>query len=411
MDAKLKKKQIEGYEKNIEDHIFKKLYCAKTHMIYDRVHGEGKTANIDFLPTPEEIKLQLPNPCSWGSGMEDSVLNGGSVMEGLLAKYDVTKDEKTVNYIKDIFKGLVTCATVSKQRGFLARSVSPVDKKSHFINSSRDQYTHWIYAAYLYYNHELCTAEEKAMIEKILDDFAFKAEQDITEENDYNLLREDGKIGMVQKMINVEPHEEARLLMFYAAAYYVTKNAHWLDKYHEYRERLLSASEKIDCSKYERVFPLLQMQYSLKVVYDIETDKEYKARYYALMKRIANGAMRFVQKFKNYVLQFIVQPGKDWRACESIHTAYMWNLQTLVGGYPYYVPLQEKDFEVASTVPIDAAEAFILGVVEDFDIDYSKEIQTMYKLMKTVGSGRCYNYSPVLVYSAYWLLRKKGIIN
>ena len=114
-----------------------------------------------------------------------------SFLEGIIARYNVTKEPELLEQAADIYEGLKTCATVSNQRGFLARSVSPIDGKSHYMNSSRDQYTHWIYIGYAFYNHPLCDESQKEKIRKVLVSFAEKAEHDVTGANNYSLLRED----------------------------------------------------------------------------------------------------------------------------------------------------------------------------------------------------------------------------
>ena len=114
--------------------IYNRFYCKDTKLIYDFLIDDGNA--FHHLPSPEEINRQYPNPCGWGVGMEDSVLNGGSLIDALVGHYEVTKDEWAKDFARELFEGMRLCATVSNNKGFIARSVSPIDKASYYINSS-----------------------------------------------------------------------------------------------------------------------------------------------------------------------------------------------------------------------------------------------------------------------------------
>ena len=50
------------------DYIWKKLFCAKTGLFYDRISPDDD--RFSHLPSVEEIAKQFPNPSGWGTGME-----------------------------------------------------------------------------------------------------------------------------------------------------------------------------------------------------------------------------------------------------------------------------------------------------------------------------------------------------
>ena len=106
---------------------FEKLYCEKTKLFYDYLAEDAPDGAISNLPDPETIRLQIPNPCGWGTGMEDSVLNGGIMLEALVTLYQKTRDTEILPVLHEVFEGFLACATVSDQEGFLARSISPAD--------------------------------------------------------------------------------------------------------------------------------------------------------------------------------------------------------------------------------------------------------------------------------------------
>ena len=86
-----------------ERFIADRFFCNDTGLIYDFLVDDGNAWH--HLPSPEDIKKQNPNPCGWGVGMEDSMLNAGSVMDALIARFYATGEEKIKNamlYSKDL---------------------------------------------------------------------------------------------------------------------------------------------------------------------------------------------------------------------------------------------------------------------------------------------------------------------
>ena len=199
--------------------------------------------------------------------MEDGDINGGIMLEAVMKRYAVTKEESMKKYANDLYEGMMLNATLSKEKGFLIRSRLPEDGVTHYINSSRDQYTHWIESMVHFYFSELSNDEQRKSIKAVLVEFAKKAERDVTKENAYCLLDELGAPALVCQMYgeiykdDIMWHESCRLPMFYMAAYVVTQDAHWLEKYHSVREWGLATAEdiKIEPKIYEGVFALMQM--------------------------------------------------------------------------------------------------------------------------------------------------------
>ena len=84
-------------EKQIQngwDFVMNKLYHPETHMIYDYLTKETAVESAEDYPNSEEIRLSAPNPCGWGTGMEDSTLNLSSMTEAILARYAITKNDE-----------------------------------------------------------------------------------------------------------------------------------------------------------------------------------------------------------------------------------------------------------------------------------------------------------------------------
>ncbi len=219
------------------DFSFKHLFSNETNLFYDHITELSDDAIEKTLPTPEEIAGHKPNPSGWSTGMEDSVLTGSLMLDSAIIKMKLSPSEKTLKEIKQIYEGLKLCATISDEKGFVARSVSPFDKTSHYINSSRDQYTHLIFSLTNYYFSPYSKETEKQEITGIFTDIAQRLERTLKKESDYEFPREDGKTGICQKMWGeLGKHEYLRLPMFYLAAYITSREPQFKELYLKHRD-------------------------------------------------------------------------------------------------------------------------------------------------------------------------------
>ena len=392
--------------------VFDRFFYPPTNLIYDFLTADDLEGTFQNMVTPENIACNVPNPCGWGTGMEDSVLNGGSMLEAAIARYNATKDESMREVAAKLFAGLYRCGTVSTQVGFLARSVHPSDNTSHYIDSSRDQYTHWVYCTLLYYLSELSTPDEKAQITQVLVNFAQKAERDVTAENGWYLLREDGKPGVVCGMRKdaSRPHEALRLPMIYLAAYVTSKNSHWLDCYHECREEALQQSEELtyeEACTYSWAYALLQMQYSIRLLYNHDPDPEYKARYLAQMQMLARVVPHYVEDVLSTLDSLPENTRrKPWKEC----LAY---LHVFFSGSAYYIPsmksnLNDTKYTLFSILRNAAEAVAVQALCPGCDISQESH-ETFYKIVSTVPFADAVDYWPVLYCNAWWLLQEKDL--
>ena len=77
--------------------VFRRFFCPETELFYDYVIDDQSNA-WHHLPLPDDIKANVPNPCGWGTGMEDSALNGGSALDALVLAYEKTGDPRIKTY-------------------------------------------------------------------------------------------------------------------------------------------------------------------------------------------------------------------------------------------------------------------------------------------------------------------------
>ncbi len=268
----------------LENYVWQYLYDARMHLIYDGRTSYEADGHIADLPTPEEINSLEPNPCGWGTGMEDSMIHGGMMLSILVNKYKLTKDEHYREKARNIYLGIKLCANISGVPGFLARSVSPIDGKSHYINSSRDQYTLAVVGLCDYFDSPLSTTEEKEEIKEILKDFAIRARQNVIAP-DYNYRTKDDRVALVCTMWKkISFHEEFRLPMIYLAAYHVSGEKQFWDWYEEICDEALLKSEQI--LSFPLFFTYQQMFKSLEIGLRYDRREAYQAKMRALLAKV-----------------------------------------------------------------------------------------------------------------------------
>lgn len=388
--------------------IFDKLVHPNTNQIYDYRSSEDADGAFRHLPTPEEMAKCIPNPCGWFTGMEDADINGGIMLDTTIERIEVTGDHSLMKYIDILYDGLMLNTKVSDQKGFLARAVHPADRKSHYMNSSRDQYTHWIFGMTHYYDSDLCTDERREEIRKVLVSFAEKAERDVTEEHDMSLVREDGMPAIVCRMKGEKLcwHETNRLPMFYLAAYHVSGDEHWLDMYRKERDWGLDKAEEIEFSMdfFKGVFALMQMQLSLRLLWNYETDEGYRKRYKALMERVAEATEEYLpvahDNLKAYPNETTVIP---WREVPEEHI----EVTRITYGYPvnmHYV-YRARGTDMHTYLRNSSEGLISQNLCPGFKIKKEQE-ETFYEVVGYLDFEKAYNYYPVAFCGAYWALQK-----
>ena len=385
----------------IREFLWNRLYCPETSLFYDSLSADGTFTGA--LPTPEEIALDIPNPCGWGTGMEDAMMIGGIMLEAVIRRFQVSGDMALREEARKIFAGMAKCATIGKTPGFLVRSISPVDGKSHYSNSSRDQYTHFIFSSILYFQSELSSPEERADIVRFLTGFAERALANVTAENDFDLLRDDGKVGMVTAMRGptVWPHEAARLAMFYAGAYAVSGDGKWLRVYREHRDEAIEGSAKLATDpRPVEIFALYQMQLSLEVLRAADPDPEYRERIAEVMRLPASRAIETLPMWavrKPFEERVYNEP---WRQRPLHYTP--WRRKPL-GGKPYFVPDYSEAIRQHRLIraPGEAAAIQLMVPGGEFPADQRRALVTVLEKLDI----ECFTiYFPVMLHSAWCLL-------
>jgi len=383
--------------------IWDNFFDSRTNLFYDYlVRGQEKPA-VWHLPAPEMIRLQIPNPCGHGTGMEDSMLIAGTMMDTVLERYRATGDEAMRECAAKVYSGMELCADSAERPGYIPRSVSPEDGYSHYSNSSRDQYTHWVYGAYTFYNSPLSDEEQKESIRRHLIEIAEMCERDVIPENKWSILREDGEIGIFCEMWGeLSPHEYLRLPMIYAAAWKVSGDVHWKEMYLRYRDEAFEKTLPFR-SEIGRTYIGLQLQYSLKLLYDLEEDGEFREKLAGLMKGIADqyrntavdGARRLLKPENLAGLSWEYKP---WNKVRALFVGF-------IGGKAYYNPGQSEFAENTAFYPLRAVgeSAAVLALCPGYEIPDDVR-RAVTDLTAAVDYDKHNTYAPLALINAYWLM-------
>lgn len=408
-------RNIEFLEQQIQtgwNFVMNRLYYPKTNMIYDYLTKETAEASAEDYPTPEEIAISSPNPCGWGTGMEDTTLNLSSMIDAMIARYSLTKEPEVHEQLQLLYKGLVKNGTAAEP-GFIARCICAWDGKSVYMDSSKDQYTNWVYAAHRLLRSECIHDEQKNVLKEILVNIAKKLERDLQSDYSGYLCRLDGKPGIVSNMDSekLESHEILRMPMLYMAAYEASGNEYWYQKYCERREEFLSRTEatytvnrltSVAKGKWGYNYIYYQAQYSMRLLYDLEKDHSYRERYLRLLEISAQGAEEFVKKaYENkHTLQEKQEYFLPWRKIPA-------NYWGIFHDKIYYVPNIWINKPVFKWLRNMAEAVIIQAVCPDYKIpEWEKEM--FFSFIEECDFANAKNYWPVLFCNAWWLAKEAG---
>lgn len=294
-----------------------RFYLPKVQTFGDYLSSYEKGREQAHRPSAEEVKRQFPNPCGYSTGMEDGAILGGAMLSVLCDRFATTHDEALREKAASVFAGLRRCATVHGVRGFVARNVCPEDATSVYINSSRDQVTHFVHGLWQYYHSPLPDDGAKQQIRVVIADVAERMIEFVTPENDYDFCRADGTrdpLG-ISRMWQVQPHEAARLPMIYAAAWDVTRNERYREQWRRYVAEAIEQSANPGENK--PAYALLQMQCSLELLHALEPDPALKATIHTHMTHVRDLAAKRFQSVLASIAKKSPEEmrmlGPDWR--------------------------------------------------------------------------------------------------
>lgn len=373
-----------------------RFFDERTDLFYDFVCSFDPARRWSGLPTPEEIARQFPNRNGWGTGMEDCAISSGVMLSMLCDRFEATGDAALGEPAREVFAGMVLLGTLSPSEGFVLRGICPADGKSHYCESSRDQYTWYAYGLWRYYRSPLASDGEKAVLRKIIAAICSRLERNVVPENDYHIGREDGTFdGLVDKMWENAAHEVARLPMIYAIGADITGDAHW----RTLAERFIpEAIEKSTGDSTKIAYALLQEQVSLEALYLLETSPERKEQWLGVMELVADRARPFLARCTQYQAMDAVDVNLDWRTWPPRNS----------GGYlvPQRPEVCERD-DRAVRQPAEAALVLLLCPKPSLAPD---EVRLLRRMIGQVDYAKSVWYGLYYTQAVYWRAVRLGVL-
>lgn len=386
------------------DFVWERLFDGRTGMFYNHLAGED-AHGTKYLPSPELIQRQIPNPGGYGTGMEDCMLNAGMMMDAVVARYEATGDKEMEKYASEICRGMILAASVSPKKGFLPRGVSPEDGKSHYMDTSRDQYTNWLYGAYRLYYSGLSNTDQRAKICRCVAEMAEKMEAEVIPENGYSFLREDGRVGVVGKMWGeLGYHEYLRLPMFYLLAWKLTGNVHWREQYMKYRDEALLRT--LDTETFlDNTYAALQCQFSVRMVHGLDEDPAVRR---ACMTHMQKNAAHYEPLAGERADLLMTSSGAEWLEIPYLRwEESKFRFAGIYGDLPYYVP-EPSDFrEHLSYYPLRAVgECVSIAALCPGHRVAESVRDKLIAVGEFVNYGKHRTCAPVALLEGFWLTAK-----
>ena len=223
------------------------------------------------LPSAADIAANRPNPCGWGIAIENCALDGGAYLGALVDRHAVSGRPEDAAEARSIYRGLRLIAAAATRRGFIPRGVMP-DGKTHYPESSVDQYTKYAYGLWRYYRSPMATDAEKAEIRAI-----FGAILERLEADKFVILSDTGQKMTFGALDALRPSRAERLLAIVLAGADVTGEPHWREVYERLRAPRLAHCR----GKGGEAWVLVQNQLAFFLLRNLEKDPDVRKVYEA----------------------------------------------------------------------------------------------------------------------------------
>lgn len=267
----------------LSHYVRETLFCPETGMIYDYRTSYDPEKRFSHLPGSAEIAADFPNPCGWGTGMEDCTLNAGLMLSAAPGL--------DCEFAAKLIEGLEQCATIHGRPGFFARGISCRAPRQVYSNTSRDQLTLAVYGLWRQWTI-LPDGKLKDQCSRLLELAACDCEKFITKETHYNLLRLDGGNALVSKMWECDAHEALRLPMVYAAAYAATRDEHFKELAAEKMPTAVAQTLAMENISDWWDLPTVQMQLSVRMLFESGIFPEYTETLREILERVGDYALQ-----------------------------------------------------------------------------------------------------------------------
>ena len=376
-----------------------RFFRPETNLFYDYVSSKDPARSQAHLPTADEVKRQYPNACGWGTGMEDSAISAGVWMAAICDRFDATGDKAMKDCADKVWAGMALLMNVTKSPGFLPRSICLADGQSHYINSSRDQYTHYSHGLWRFYHSPLSDDVQRGTMRRIMADICQRMERNVVPANDYSLCREDGKPGHgVNKMWeNWGPHEWARLPMLYAIGWDLTGDGHWRDLYRRYAWDAARKSATVPAN--HPAYALQQAVFSFEPLVAIEReDLDLHAAWLQAMTLYADALQAYTKQCLEYKPPVLAELETDWRK---------WPTEDHGNGPCPVWPAAERTEDRTVREPAEAVLSQLMVPDRALPADQRALFQ---QVLRQTDFDASFMYGLFYQAAAYWRAVKRGVM-
>lgn len=282
-----------------QNFLFREAVHPETHLIYCIIDLENPNHwQTTVFPDPAKVRDKV-NDDSEIPNLSNCAIAGGRFLANLVDCFEIAQEPACRDQARVVFAGLESLARVSPRPGFIARGLLPGDPgKAHFLNSSVDQYTYYVYGIWKYYHSPLSGDKERAAIRAIMADIAAMIEEDNT------ILATNGIPARVSDIEAIRSDRSSRMLQMYLVAWDITGDQRWREAYRRCLEennfarlRTMIDPDKIRYPYYPRdvidksegapLWGMLQSQTSLVPLFEIEKDLPIRAAYLEALRAFA----------------------------------------------------------------------------------------------------------------------------
>lgn len=301
---------LSSFIARLQKRIRQDFFLPETGLYYDHLSAVAGPERFAHLPTAIEIAAEFPNPCGWGTGMEDCALHAGSLIDSELLAGEAAFQRRPL-------EALVRLVTAHGHPGFVARGFSPVAGNHCYPNSSRDQFTLAVFGAWRYFSSAKNPSgrRDAAEVLKKISDFC---ERRVTSENHWNIGRLTGGPAMVSTLWDCAPHEMLRLPMIHAAAGAANHEPRKIELARRLLPQGIRRTLELDPNGFWWDISISQMQLSLFVLRELAVFPEGADDLELAMRRAAELAQREIDRLFDQAEAFTGTwgpPLHTWRDC------------------------------------------------------------------------------------------------
>ena len=266
---------------------------------------------VGDLPSPEECALGKPNAIGWWSPIENGPMFTGSYLAAMCQRARRSGAAADREQARRLAQGLLTCASVSDVRGFIARGVG-TDGKCHYPMGSQDQTHPWFYGLQAYATSGIPDAQERKLVEAKMKEVA-----EALEALDWKCPCDGAFQGQSRGDFKMFRHHGAAMYLFILRAMHdVTGDRVWLERYQKAKGERSSKTgktrleicaegypydrEQIKNIDHSQLWIYVSSQGGLARLAEWETDNEAQAQYRAGLAVNARGALAVIETYKTF---------------------------------------------------------------------------------------------------------------